>query len=162
MVPARLCWKKSTCPFTVLKTQDGTLTVWQGTVSGLWLGAVAAVCLICRLRCSTQSCRSCWFVHTTWSRSNIGPAGDEKRQRRSPTCDRFKCDFQHFRGRPTVELERVFVSVTVVQFGHRHAGQGQFPLQRGITGKQNVTVFSCRAAHFEFQGIQWKKINTIL
>lgn len=83
MVPAWLCWKKSTCPFTVLKTQDGILTVWQGTVSGLWLGAVAAVCLICRLRCSTQSCRSCWFVHTTWIRSNIGPAGNGKRQRRS-------------------------------------------------------------------------------
>lgn len=55
------------------------LTVWHGTVSGLWLGAVAAVCLICRLRCSTQSCRSCWFVHTTWSRSNIGPAGNRTR-----------------------------------------------------------------------------------
>lgn len=39
--------------------------------------------------------------------------------------------FSHFSGHLTVELERVFVSVTVVEFGHRHAGQGQFSLQRG-------------------------------
>lgn len=53
---------------------DYFLTVWQGTVSGLWLGAVAAVCLICLVRCSTQSWRSCWWVHATWRRSNIVPA----------------------------------------------------------------------------------------
>lgn len=37
----------------------------------------------------------------------------------------------HFSGRLTVELEGVFVSVAVVEFGHRHAGQGQLSLRRG-------------------------------
>lgn len=52
-------------------------TVWQGTVSGLWLGAVAAVCLICLLKSSTQSCRSCLWVQITCRRSNIVPAKAE-------------------------------------------------------------------------------------
>lgn len=98
MVSALHCWKKSNCPFTEFNSQrqrksGRILTVWHGTVSGLWLGAVAAVCLICRLRCSTQSCRSCWFVHTTWSLSNIGPAGDGKWQTRWRTCQHFTVRF---------------------------------------------------------------------
>lgn len=60
------------------------LTVWQGTVRGLWLGAVAAVCLICLVRCSTQSCRSCWFEHITWRRSNIEPAWTQTAQLENP------------------------------------------------------------------------------
>lgn len=60
-----------------MTSSDEFLTVWQGTVSGLWLGAVAAVCLICLVRCSTQSSRSCWWGHTTWRRSNIVPAERE-------------------------------------------------------------------------------------
>lgn len=71
--------------FTSLKIERNGLgvgvewlpTVWQGTVSGLWLGAVAAVCLTCLVRCSTQSCRSCLCVHITCRRSNIVPAGAE-------------------------------------------------------------------------------------
>lgn len=59
-------------------------TVWQGTVSGLWLGAVAAVCLICLVRCSTQSCRSCLWVQITCRRSNIVPAGAETAVMKAP------------------------------------------------------------------------------
>lgn len=46
--------------------------------------------------------------------------------------------FPHFSGHLTVELERVFVSVTVVEFGHRHAGQGQLSLQRGSVTSESA------------------------
>lgn len=161
MVPARLCWKKSTCPFTVLKTgRDPDRVAGNGErlvagrrgrrvfdLSAQVLHPVLQVLLVRTHHLEPLEHRPCGRRETAAAVTNV----------RS-----LQVRFSTFSGRPTVELERVFVSVTVVQFGHRHAGQRQFPLQRGITGKQNVKFFSCRAAHFEFQGSKWKKINTIL